>query len=177
MTSLLRHCRLHGEGAFDEKALPAVIKLATDIEKRSPALDHFLFKFEEKADVLYKLVMPRLPPGLATEFRQTGGESNGFELFRQLTQKLEPARSENAFHLANEIRGLGGVGSRKNFEQTVRFVKFLNSRMKEILFETGQVFPEDDTQLKLSSYEPVQEWILQKDNKSKARRAVRHKAG
>ena len=110
VTGLLRHCRLHVEGAFDEKALPAVIKLATDIEKRPPALDHFLFKFEEKADALYKLVMPRLAVDLATEFRQIGGESNGFELFRKLTQKLEPARSENAFHLANEIRGVGGIG-------------------------------------------------------------------
>ena len=114
VTSLLRHCRLHEDGTFDETAIPAVIKIATDIEKRAPLLDPFLFKFNEKADALYKLVMPRLPVDLATEIRQTGGESNGFELFRKLTQKLEPARSENAFHPANEIRGLAGAGACKN---------------------------------------------------------------
>ena len=70
-----------------------------------------------------------LPVDLATEFRQTGGESNGFELFRRLTQKFEPARSENAFHFANGIRGLAGDGACKNFEQAVSFVKFLDSKI------------------------------------------------
>ena len=36
---------------------------------------------------------------------------------------------------------------------------------------------DDCTDLKLTTYDPVQEWILQKDSKSKARRAVRHKTG
>ena len=175
VTSLLRHCRLHDESVFDEKAIPAIIKLATAIEKRPPALDSFLFRFDEKGDALHKLVMLTLPVDLATEFRQTGGESNGFELFRKLTQKLEPARSDNSFHLANEIRGSGGVGACKNFEQPVRFVKFLNLKMKDYLFETGEVFPDGDaarvlsgtldedtltkiddgTDFKLTTYDPV----------------------
>ena len=103
-----------------------------------------MFKSEEKADALYKLVMPRLPVDLATEFRQTGGATNGFELFRKLVNKLDPARSDNAFHLANEIRGLGGVGACKNFDQTVRFVQFFEKRLKEYLIEIGEIFPPSD---------------------------------
>ena len=47
------------------------------------------FKFMEKADDLYKLLMPRLPHDLAIEFRQVGNV-NGFELMRQLNRKLDP---------------------------------------------------------------------------------------
>ena len=52
-----------------------------------PPINSFFFKFEEKAQAIYKLVMTR---HFATEFRQTGGVTNGFELFRKLTQKLDP---------------------------------------------------------------------------------------
>ena len=52
VTSFFRHCRLHEDGTFDEAAVPAVMKLATEIEKRAPPLDPFLFKFNEKADAL-----------------------------------------------------------------------------------------------------------------------------
>ena len=111
VTSLLRHCRLYEDGEFNADALDSVAALATKVEKHEPAINQFLFKFEEKADALYKLVMPRLPVDLATEFRQTGGVTNGFGLFCKLASKLDPARCDNAFHLANEIRGLGGVGA------------------------------------------------------------------
>ena len=73
--------------------------LVTKVEKREPAIHQFLFKFEERADALYNLVMPRLPVDLATEFRQTGGATNGVELFRKLVSKLDPARSDNALPL------------------------------------------------------------------------------
>ena len=36
---------------------------------------------------------------------------------------------------------------------------------------------EDDTELKLNLYDPMQAWILNKDTKSKARKAARHKTG
>ena len=61
VTSLLRHCRLYEDGVFNEDAMGAVIALATTIEKRDPQIDKFLLHFGEKADALYKLVMPRLP--------------------------------------------------------------------------------------------------------------------
>ena len=56
------------------------------------------------------------------------GVTNGFEVFRRLIQKLDPPHADNAFHLANEIRGLGGVSVCKDFAQTVRFVKFFPPR-------------------------------------------------
>ena len=74
----------------------------------------FGFDFHLKADALYKLIMPRLPVSLATEFRQVGA-TNGCELFRRPTQKLDTSRADSAFHLANEIRGLGGVTVCKDF--------------------------------------------------------------
>ena len=68
-----------------------------EAEPKAPPLE-FGFDFDVKADALYKLVMPKL--------RQVGA-TDGFELFRRLTQKLDPTRADSAFHLANEIRGLG----------------------------------------------------------------------
>ena len=85
VASLMGHCRLYDEVVFNEKAVPEIVKLAAAIEKRAPALDPFLFNFNKKTDALYKLVMPILPVDLVTEFRQTEGESNGFELFRKIT--------------------------------------------------------------------------------------------
>ena len=85
-----------------------------------------MLKFKKKSEAIYKLVMTRLPVDLATEFRQTGGVGNGFGLFRKLTQKLDPAHTDHAFHLANEIRGLRGTGACKNFDQTVAFVHYLD---------------------------------------------------
>ena len=61
-----------------------------------------------------------------------------------MTAKLDPARSDNVFHLAIEIRGLGGLGACENFDQTVRFVQFLEKTQKEYLIETGEVFPDTD---------------------------------
>ena len=142
--------------------------------------------------------MPRLPVDLATEFRQTGGVTDGLELFRKLTNKLDPARSDNAFHLVNEIRGLVGLGACKSFDQTVRFVHFLEKKQKEYLIETGELFPDTDAarflsdgldeetmghiddstdkDLVLTNYEPVKDWILQRDTKLKARTSTRHKS-
>ena len=48
VTSLLRHCRLYEDGTIDEKAVPAVFEIATDIEKRLSPLGQFLFRFENK---------------------------------------------------------------------------------------------------------------------------------
>ena len=57
VTSLLGHCRLYQDGEVDSGALDAVAALATNVEKREPAINQFLFKFDEKADALYKVVM------------------------------------------------------------------------------------------------------------------------
>ena len=91
---------------------------------------------------------------------------------------------------------MGGLGACKNFEQTVRFVEFLESKIKEYLIETGENFPghdsarvlsealdeetlskiDDSTTLRLTSYEPAKEWILQRDAKAKSRKATRQKS-
>ena len=68
VTSLLRHCRLYEDGEFDAGAMEKVAKFAEKVEGRMPPINSFLFKFEEKAEAIYKLVMPRLPVDLATEF-------------------------------------------------------------------------------------------------------------
>ena len=109
---------------FTSDNLKEVEKLRKKTEPSAPDLDPS-FDFHEKADALYKLLMPKLPVGLATEFRQVG-TPNGFELFQKLTQKLDPPRADCAFHLANELRGLGGTTTCKDFAQTVRFVKFFD---------------------------------------------------
>ena len=49
--------------------------------------------------------------------------------------------------------------------------------LSETLDEETMNKIEDAIELKLSTYDPVQAWILQKDTTSKARRAVRHKTG
>ena len=98
-------------------------------EPRASTLE-FGFDFDVKSDSLYKLLMPGLPVALATDFHQVG-QTNGFELFRRLVQKMAPPRADSSFHLANEIRGLGGANLCKDFNATVQFVKFLDSRMDE----------------------------------------------
>ena len=87
--------------------------------------------------------MPRLPTVLGTELRQVG-VTNGFELFRKLIQKMDPPRADSAFHLANEIRGLGGVAVCNDFAKTVRFAKFLSQKMYDFTIETGETFPDSD---------------------------------
>ena len=52
----------------------------------------FGFDFDVKSDAFYKLLMPRLPVAVATEFRQVG-QANGFELYRRLVQKFDPPES------------------------------------------------------------------------------------
>ena len=98
---------------FAEKAVTEMRGLKTKHEPSAPDLE-FGFDFLGKADALYKLIMPRLPTALGTELRQVG-VTNGFELFCKLIPKLDPPRADSALHLANEIRGLGGISVCKDF--------------------------------------------------------------
>ena len=108
---------------FTESVVAEMRGLKTKHEPNAPDPE-YSFDFLGKADALYKLLMPRLSTALATELRQVGA-TNGFELFRKLIRKLDPLRADSTFHLANGIRGLGGVSVCKDFRQTVCFVKFL----------------------------------------------------
>ena len=104
MPSILRTSRfLNVE--FAESSITEMRSLKTKHEPAAPDLE-FGFDFAGKADVLYELLMPRLPTVIGTKLRQVG-VSNGFELFRKLIQKMDPPRADSAFHLANDIRGLG----------------------------------------------------------------------
>ena len=112
---MLRTSHLHTKD-FIEDSLHEVIALRVKTEPKAPTLE-FFFDFGVKADALYKLIMPRLPVSLATEFRQVGA-TNGFELVCRLTQTLDLPRADSALHVANEIRGLGVVTVCKDFGQT-----------------------------------------------------------
>jgi len=103
VTAVLRASRLY-EQTFEKDQLGEVEALSAKHEPKAPTLD-YSFDFDLKTDALYKLLMPRLPVALATEFRQVG-QTNGFELYRRLVQKLDPPRADASFHLSNEIRGL-----------------------------------------------------------------------
>ena len=80
--------------------------------------------------------------------------------------------------MGNEIRGLGGKGTLKDFGQTCRFLTFLEQKRKHYLLEIGAAFPladsarvlvsvvdEDtmgrleDAKVTLEDYEKVVEWI------------------
>ena len=123
--------------------------------------------------------------------------THGFELVRKLNQKLDPPRADGAVHLANKIRGLGGVSVCKDFEQTVRFVKFLTSNMLELTTETGSIFSDGDAarvfgqavdedtlgriddheELTIENFEPIKDWILQREIKLRLRKNSRSGKG
>ena len=56
---------------FDKGSLEEVIKIVSEQPGSSqvPCVNIHMFDFEDKMDVLYKLLMPKLPLDLATEFR------------------------------------------------------------------------------------------------------------
>ena len=93
--------------------------------------------------------MPKLSVSLSTELRQVGSP-NGFELFRQLTQKLDPPRADSDFHLANELRSCAPPQPCKDFAQTVRFIKYFDQKQLDYTTETGNKFPDGDAARVLS---------------------------
>ena len=140
--------------------------------------------------------MPKLPVGLATEFRQVG-TTNGFELFRLLAQKLDPPRADCAFHLANELRSCAPAQPCKDFAQTVQFVKYFDQKQLDFTTETGEMFPDSDAarvfsqaidedtmgrvddheDLSIETYAPVKAWILQREIKLRLRKNTRTSKG
>ena len=90
VTALMRTSRIFTE-TFASITLREVELLRKKTEPAAPDLDA-TFGFHEKADALYKLLMPKLSVSLPTELRQVG-TPNGFQFFRQLTQKLDPPRA------------------------------------------------------------------------------------
>ena len=83
----MRTSRIYND-TFSFGNLGAVESLRRQTEPSAPDSDAS-FNFFEKSDALYKLLMPKLSVSLSTELRQVG-TPNGFELFRLLTQKLDP---------------------------------------------------------------------------------------
>ena len=92
-----------------------------------------LFDYPAKASTLYKMLVPRLN---STEFRNSAPD-NGFELWRLLNRKLDPPRADVAFHLANDIRKHARTNC-TSFDQTVKFISFLESKKREFGIETGK---------------------------------------
>ena len=93
-----------GASALDSAQLSEAFTNAKKRKDKTPAA--FGFDFAEKADILYRLIMPKLDDVMSIEFAQTGDE-NGFELSRQLTRKIDPPRADLAFDFKTEIEGLG----------------------------------------------------------------------
>ena len=89
------------------------------------------FDVHTKSDTLYKLLMPKLLLELATDVRQVGS-TNGFKLYRRVVLKIGPPRENNAFHMGNEIRGLGGKGTLIDLSHTCRFLTFLGAEAQAL---------------------------------------------
>jgi hypothetical protein len=137
-SGLLRQLRYRDQ-PFQIGQLDAAL---ADAEKRHDKLpEKSFYNFEEKADTLYRLIMPKLDELLSNEFAQTGTE-NGFELYRQLSRKIDPPRADLAFDLKAEIEGLG-KHSCANFGQTFRFLEMLDRRVRDFTLETGEEFSKD----------------------------------
>ena len=79
--------------------------------------------------------MPKLDELMSNEFAQTGTE-NGFELFRQLSRKIDPPRADLAFGFKADIEGRGKLTC-SIFAQTVRFLMMLGQRVRDFVLETG----------------------------------------
>ena len=101
VTAVVRTSRIYTE-TFTGDNLKETEALRKKTEPTAPDLDPSV-NFHEKADALYKLLMPKLSVSLSTELRQVG-TPNGFELFRLLTHKLDPPHADCAFRLAIELR-------------------------------------------------------------------------
>ena len=65
------------------------------------------------------MIMPKLDELMTNEFAQAGTE-NGVELYRQLSRKIDPPRSDLAFDFKAEIKGLNNHTC-SSFAQTARF--------------------------------------------------------
>ena len=125
---------------FDaDSGIDEVLATAARIHDDNP-LNEYHFDFNAKAGAPYKLPMPKFNLALAAEFRHIGS-SNGFEIYQMLTSKLDSPRTDNMFHLASKIQGLGRTDVCRGVAQTTRFVAFLESRIKEFLVETGEIPP------------------------------------
>jgi hypothetical protein len=91
--------------------------------------------YSNKAITLYRILIPKLNFDLSTEFRNSAPD-NAFELWRLLNRKLDPPRADVEFHLINDIRKHART-PRARFEQTVRFIAFLETKRREFGVETG----------------------------------------
>jgi hypothetical protein len=99
---------------FTSDQLPDVIKLVKLVNRGQCQVAKWEFHFDAESDTLYKLLMTKLPLELATDLRQVGS-TNGVELYRRVVRRIGPPQENDAFHMGNEIRGLGGKGTLRDF--------------------------------------------------------------
>ena len=131
----LRELR-HRDQLFDSSQLSVALADAKRHKDKVPA--EFSFDFADKADILFRLIMPKLDDVMSNESAQTG-DKNGFELFRHPTRKIDPPQADLAFDLNTEIEGLGKHVC-SNFAQTARFLQMLDQRVRDFVLETGEQF-------------------------------------
>ena len=96
-SGLLRQLRFR-EQPFDASQLEEANRDSRKRNDKAPAGDEFEYEFATKTDILYRLIMPKLDVVMSAEFSQSGDES-GFELFRQLSRKIDPPRVDVKFDL------------------------------------------------------------------------------
>jgi hypothetical protein len=138
ISGLLRELR-QKLAPFDGSQVQAAITAAQDRGDKAPT--YFGFDHEAKKDVLYRLLMPKLDDVLSNELAQVGDE-DGFELFRRMVRKLDRPKADIYFELKTDIEGLGKHVC-ANFQQTVRFLTMLDTRVRDFVLETGKSFPKD----------------------------------
>ena len=99
-----------------------------------------------------------------------------------MTTKLDLPRSDNFFHLANEIRGLRGTDACRDVAQAAHFAASRENRIKEFLIETGENFPNEDAarvfsqgldkdtlgrveddKIEFTNYQDVKTWTLENE--------------
>ena len=83
---------------------------------------------------LYRILIPKLNFDPSTEFCNSAPD-NGFGLWRLLNRKLDPPRADVEFHFISDIRKHARTTC-ASFEQTVRFITFLESKRREFGVET-----------------------------------------
>ena len=89
----------------------------------------YTLDFDSNTDMFYELVMPKLGIDMAIELRQIG-QSNGFELYRIPNRKIDPPRSDHAFHMRTQTQALCQQLCSNESAMTARFMNFYDTKSK-----------------------------------------------
>ena len=120
-----------------EDALRPTVDRARAANNGTDPVDE-LFDYSAKGSILYRMLVPKLNLDLSTEFRNSSPD-NDFELWRLLNRKLDPPRTDFAFHWTNDLRKHARFNC-ADFGQTLKFIAMLEGKCREFAAETGETF-------------------------------------